>query len=60
LIGLVVSLTLGPQVGIIAGGLIGPLAAMLLPLGDAPDEDQTVPLAGSRPLGADPGRDGLP
>jgi 4-azaleucine resistance transporter AzlC len=60
LIGLVVSLTLGPQVGIIAGGLIGPLVAMLLPLGDAPDEDQTVPLAGSRPLGADPGRDGLP
>jgi 4-azaleucine resistance transporter AzlC len=33
-IGLVVSLVLGPQVGIIAGGLIGPLIAMAVPAGD--------------------------
>lgn len=42
-IGVVLSLAVGPELGIVAGGLLGPLVAMAVPAGDgtpsAPDSD---------------------
>lgn len=45
LLGLVISLTIGPQVGIVAGGLVGPLVAMALPFGDDRGAERSLGLA---------------